>query len=100
MPVEGVTQEQVLEELSDLEPSRWFEVLDFIGYLKEQESRERARFGVLELTARDLLESGLVGLWADRDDMGDSVEYARQLRREAEAPGLLAIVADHAPLRG
>jgi hypothetical protein len=25
-----------------------------------------------------------VGLWADREDIGDSLEYARQLRREAE----------------
>jgi hypothetical protein len=84
MPVENVTEKQVLEELLDLEPSRWPEVLDFIGYLKERESRNRARAGVCELTARDLLESRIVGLWADRDDIGNSLEYARQLRREAE----------------
>ena len=59
-------------------------MLDFIGYLKEQGSRGRARSGVGELTARDLLESEIVGLWADRDDIGDSLECARQLRREAE----------------
>lgn len=32
---------------------------------------------------KDLLESDLVGLWADRDDISDSVEYARSLRRRA-----------------
>lgn len=32
----------------------------------------------------DLLDSELVGLWADRDDIGDSVEFARQLREQAE----------------
>ena len=37
------------------------------------------------MTAKDLLESGLVGIWADRDDIGDSVEYARELRRRVEA---------------
>jgi hypothetical protein len=35
-------------------------------------------------TTRDLLESGLVGIWADRTDITDSLEYARELRRKAE----------------
>lgn len=29
-------------------------------------------------------ENGLVGIWADRKDIGDSAEYARQLRHDAE----------------
>jgi hypothetical protein len=84
MSVESVTEKQVLEELSDLEPNRWPEVLDFIGYLKEQDSRARAKSGTRELMARELLESRVVGLWADRDDISNSLEYARRLRREAE----------------
>lgn len=36
------------------------------------------------MTGKDLLESGLAGLWKDRKDIGDSLEYARKLRREAE----------------
>jgi predicted RNase H-like HicB family nuclease len=35
-------------------------------------------------TAKELLESGLVGLWADRTDIGDSVEFAQQLRERAQ----------------
>ncbi len=35
------------------------------------------------MTARDLLDSELVGMWADRDDIGDSSEYARTLRERA-----------------
>ncbi|MBS1251646.1 MAG: hypothetical protein MAG451_00679 [Anaerolineales bacterium] len=35
-------------------------------------------------TAGDMLQSPLFGLWADREDIGDSVEYARQLRTQAE----------------
>jgi hypothetical protein len=27
---------------------------------------------------------GVLGAWADREDIGDSVEYARKLRRQAE----------------
>ena len=34
MVIEKATEQQVLKELRDLEPERWFEVLDFIGYLK------------------------------------------------------------------
>jgi hypothetical protein len=29
-------------------------------------------------------QEGIVGKWADRDDIGDSVEFARKLRSEAE----------------
>jgi len=36
------------------------------------------------MTARGLHESGLVGLWKDREDIGDSPAYARQLRDEAQ----------------
>jgi hypothetical protein len=32
------------------------------------------------LTARQLLNSGLIGLWKDRTDITDSAAYARQLR--------------------
>ena len=36
------------------------------------------------MTGDDLLKSGLVGLWADRTDIGDSLEFARALRKQAE----------------
>ena len=84
MNMEKVTQEQVLEELRDLEPSRWSEVLDFIGYLKHLATLGRARTHPREMTAHDLLQSDLVGIWADRDDIGDSLSFARQLRQQAE----------------
>ena len=31
----------------------------------------------------EILDSDLVGMWAERSDIGDSVEYARELRRRA-----------------
>ena len=79
-----VSEQQVLEELRGLEPGRWLEVLDFIGYLKHCASLDRAHPSPRELTARALLQSELVGLWADRDDIGDSLAFARQLRQQAE----------------
>jgi len=36
------------------------------------------------LTAAELLQSGLVGMWADRTDIGDSRDYARRLREQAQ----------------
>jgi len=36
------------------------------------------------LTARQLLQSDLIGLWEDRDDIEDSSAYARQLREQAQ----------------
>lgn len=39
------------------------------------------------LTAGQLRQSGLIGLWKDRDDIGDSTVYARQLREQAQRRG-------------
>jgi len=36
------------------------------------------------MTAKDLLESDLIGMWADRIDITDSLTFARQLRHQAE----------------
>lgn len=38
----------------------------------------------LTLRASDLLHSGLVGMWADRSDIGDSRDFARRLREQAQ----------------
>ncbi|NWG18341.1 MAG: hypothetical protein HXY41_17085 [Chloroflexi bacterium] len=35
------------------------------------------------VTVGALLESGLVGLWKDREDITDTVEFARELRKRA-----------------
>ncbi|MGD8795060.1 MAG: hypothetical protein PVF47_21100 [Anaerolineae bacterium] len=83
MAVKKATEKQVLDELRELEPEQWFQVLDFIGYLKHRTAQE-PRPQKHEMTGRDLLESGLVGLWADRTDIGDSSAFARELRQEAE----------------
>ncbi len=71
-----------------LETTRWEEVLDFIDYLRQRGKLlvkpEDKRAQGKTLTARDLAASGSVGIWADRTDLPDSPEYARQLRRQAE----------------
>ena len=80
-----VTERQIIYELQDLDPEKWSEVLDFIGCLKHRkEATKKAQPHSQDLTARDLLQSGLVGLWANRDDIGESPDFARSLRRRAE----------------
>lgn len=47
------------------------------------------------LTARQLLNSGLIGLWKERTDITDSAGYARQLREQAQRrPGISGIGHD------
>ncbi|MEI6427605.1 MAG: hypothetical protein WCO45_04325 [Pseudanabaena sp. ELA607] len=36
-------------------------------------------------TARQLLHSGLIGVWENRTDIKDSLTYARQLRDQSQA---------------
>lgn len=36
------------------------------------------------MTVKQLRESGLIGLWKDREDIQDSADYARQLREQAQ----------------
>lgn len=36
------------------------------------------------LTGHQLLESGMVGMWEAREDLGDSVVFARQQREQAQ----------------
>jgi hypothetical protein len=39
------------------------------------------------LTVGRLRHSGLIGLWQDREDIGDSSAYARQLREQVQQRG-------------
>ncbi len=36
------------------------------------------------MSGKDLLNSGVVGLWAKRKDIGDSLTYAQKLRAQAQ----------------
>ena len=79
-----VTETQILDALRQLEPHLRGEVLDFIVFLTHRAPLERAPSHTHPLTAAAMLQSELVGLWADRSDIDDSVTFARQLRHQAE----------------
>lgn len=63
-------------------PYRKGETVQIIVFLQPTTPSPRAR-----LTVRHLRRSGLIGMWQDRDDIGDSAAYARQLREQAQRRG-------------
>jgi hypothetical protein len=65
----------ILDALRQVPVERWGEVLRFLQTLRAAEPDIR--------TARDLRASGLIGLWADREDLGNSLDFARRLRQQA-----------------
>ena len=72
----AVTETQILDALRQLEPHLRGEVLDFIAFLTHRVSLERAPSHMQPLTAADMLQSELVGLWADRSDIDNSVTFS------------------------
>jgi hypothetical protein len=85
MPTPSVGEVQILEALRRVPSGRWGEVLAFLDSLQGAEAGGGPPAPIH--TARDLAESGLVGLWAGRTDLGDSRTFARRLREQAERRG-------------
>ncbi len=77
----AVSEQQILEALRQVPQERWGVVLACVTALRGEPGEGDDR---PIRTAADLLQSGLVGIWADRTDLGDSREFARRLRYEAE----------------
>ena len=83
MAAMSVSEQTVLEELHQVPPERWGEALTFIRSLWPG-GEELAPAEKPLLTAADPLHSGLVSMWADRADIGDSRAFARRLREQAQ----------------
>ena len=84
--MEAVQVHQVLAKDGEIRitglPYKKGQAVEVIVLLPPAASPPRAR-----LTVGRLRKSGLIGLWQDRDDIGDSSVYARQLRQEAQERG-------------
>lgn len=85
MPAASSIEQQIVEALQRVSSSRWAEVLEFVRSLEGQEDEPRT--STLIVTGRDLAQSDVVGLWAERTDLGDGHEFARRLRDQAERRG-------------
>ena len=83
MPAETIRIEQVIERDGEV-------VLTGLPFRKGQRVEVLVRSDMPEpaprrrLTGRDFLESGLAGMWRDRDDLGDSSQFTRGLREAAQ----------------
>jgi hypothetical protein len=79
----AVTTEQILHALQRLPAERWGEVLHVIEELDSPQSTTVPTQSPIR-RGTDLRNSALIGIWAGRDDLGSSREFAEQLRRRAE----------------
>ena len=59
------------------------DMAEVIVLIENEEKKAKGKI----VTAADMLQSDLFGMWANRKDIGDSLEYARSLRRQAELRG-------------
>ena len=78
-----MTNEELLKEITSLPPDAKQIVEDFIIYV-----RTKATDGAAKTTKkkRPLREEPFFGMWADREDMADAVEWVRKIRREQWDP--------------
>jgi hypothetical protein len=81
-----ISEQQILEALQRVPSSRWKEVLDFINALQTSGQGPSLPPEPIR-TARELAQSNVIGVWADRGDLGDSRDFARRLRERAEHRG-------------
>jgi len=88
--MEAVQVQQVLAKDGEILitglPYKRGQAVEVIIFLPPPTPQPRAR-----LTVGQLRRSGLIGLWEDRDDIGDSSVYARQLREQAQERGDIRI---------
>lgn len=71
--------ESILKEIQLLPPNAQEEVADFVAFLRSKFS------GICQPRKgkkKSILDSKFVGMWADREDMNDSVKWVRNLREK------------------
>jgi hypothetical protein len=82
MPPTNITPEQILDAIHRIPAERWDELLQAIERLQTRRPSESSKSSIQ--TGTDLQASDLIGIWADRADIGNGHDFARQLRRQAE----------------
>lgn len=83
MSLADVTSEQILSAIQHVPAERWGEVLHVIESLQMSEPSGVPATPPVR-TGTDLRNSDLIGIWAERSDLGNGHEFARDLRRQAE----------------
>jgi hypothetical protein len=82
MSIENVTTDEILDAIQRVPVQRWGEVMQAIESLQAEPVLSTAARANVR-TGTDLQGSELIGIWADRTDVRDNHDFARDLRREA-----------------
>ncbi len=69
---------RIIEDIASLPPDAQKQVRDFVAFLKSRYQIERASKKTKPTRLRD---EPFIGMWRDREDMKDSTEWVRNLRR-------------------
>jgi hypothetical protein len=81
--MEAIRVQQIIQKKGELTisnlPVEEGQEVEVLLLIEPKKTSKRQR-----LTAQQLLESGLVGIWKDREDIEDSSKFARQLREQAQ----------------
>ena len=72
-----MTDEELLREINSLPPEAQRQLEDFISFLRARYSAAQAKTA----PASDLEAEAFVGMWRDREDMGDSSAWVRNVRQ-------------------
>lgn len=78
-----VTENDIVRALHAVPVQEWGNILEFVASLQAAAKDEGSADPPI-LTAADLANSDVVGLWANRADIPDSREFSRQLREKAQ----------------
>jgi len=68
---------KILREIENLPPEAQKQVSDFVAFLKTRYSLSPSKKG----RRVKLIKEPFIGMWKDREDMRDSTQWVRQLRR-------------------
>jgi hypothetical protein len=71
-----MTHEEILRDIASLPPEGQRQVIDFIAFVHQRYGRSQSN----EQPVSDLRAESFVGIWQDRDDLVDSVDWVRQVR--------------------
>jgi hypothetical protein len=74
-----VTQQQIVEAIQEVPQEHWADVLRVLKGFKAAAPTTATSVR----TGTDLAGSDLIGIWADRADIADAHDFARQLRHQA-----------------
>lgn len=83
MSLPDVTPDHILNAIQQVPVGRWDEALRAIESLQSVPAATTVSRDTVK-TGADLRDSPLIGIWANRVDVKDNHEFARDLRNQAE----------------